>query len=457
MQAREENNERERWGGHSDGDVTAFVRGLDPSHPKPGVRAHPLRAATRFLATMLAMLARHRRIVLGIHVALSGCIVLEGGDEAAGSDDSGAQAPPETGTPLDSAETGTHVDESGGLGEASSTSGRGDDATSRGSSAGTSRGGEEAGEDEDGTSAGSTGGTSRGSTSRTSEAEATSDGGSVGESSRGGTSASESSGDGTVGTSHGSSETTIGTSSTDTGGSGPSASCEDVRLTRYTASARTGCGYRRDHAFMPAFVRERGLTMAMAEPFYGGSYGCAPGESCGECYEITTAFATEIVMSDNLCPIDGNPLCSEPDRLHFDLSMEAAEALSGGRNDFAVARPVPCPVTGSIHIEVRDRSRGYYQFGVLNHRIPVRRVEVQVADSSAWIEAERVWGGVWAVQHAAFDLQTGGEGGRLRLTSAQGEVVTSTARLGSEDEGDTTDLGVQFTDQAPDAGGTCEP
>lgn len=253
-------------------------------------------------------------------------------------------------------------------------------------------------------------------------------------------------------TASGGSSTTASTSTTSTTSSDsntdpPPAVCEPVRLTRYAAQEFTGCGWSRTMPFMPGFVRQDGFTMAMAEPFYGSSYGGEPGEACGECWEVTTPHSTAIVMSDNLCPIQGNPLCSEAGQLHFDLSMEVAEFLMGGRNDMGIARPVPCPVEGNIHVQVRDRSWGYFQFVVQNHRIPVRQVEVRPEGSEEWLVAERVWGSVFALDNPTF-IEGQGAGGVVRLTSSRGDVVESAFVLGSEALNDTADLGVQF-DVAP--------
>lgn len=235
----------------------------------------------------------------------------------------------------------------------------------------------------------------------------------------------------------------------------PSTECRDVRLTRYTAQELTGCGWNRSLPFMPAFVRVDALTMAMAEPFYGGSRGGEPGESCGECWEITTPSGSTIVMSDNLCPIAGNPLCSDPNQTHFDLSMEAAETLQGGRNDFGAAHPVPCPVEGNIHVTIRDRSWDYFQIVVMNHRIPVHQVEIKPAQRDEWLVARRVFGSVFAVNDATFVAEQNGPGGTVRLTSAQGQTVESTVILGSEQEGETVDLGVQFSNTDGNPGGAC--
>lgn len=204
---------------------------------------------------------------------------------------------------------------------------------------------------------------------------------------------------------------------------------------------------------MPAFVRIQNFTAAIAEPFYGSSFAGQAAEACGECWEVTTPTQTEIVMVDNLCPIQGNPLCSEPDQFHLDLSTEAADRLEGGRNDYGEARPVPCPISNNVHIRIRQRDYSYFQIIIANYRIPVRTVEIRPGNGSAWLEANRVYGSVFAVSDNFF--VTPQSGAAIRLTSAAGETLESPIRFGSEQPGDIRDLGIQFS--APSPALICEP
>ena len=236
----------------------------------------------------------------------------------------------------------------------------------------------------------------------------------------------------------------------------PSETCGSVRLTEYAASNSGGwCEFPREANFLPQFVRD-GLTGAIAEPWNGSSYDGDPGESCGECWEIDTINATEIIMIADLCPIEGNPLCAGG-HFHIDLASEAADALGGGANDEASARRVPCPVTGNVHIRVLDRNPTYLRFAPMNHRLPIRAVEFRgagpgVAVDNPWTPATRS-GGAWNLSGNA----RGGTGISLRITSVQGEVVESTEVIPLEGgSGVNIDLGVQLTDQAPSNGGACE-
>jgi hypothetical protein len=124
---------------------------------------------------------------------------------------------------------------------------------------------------------------------------------------------------------------------------GVTSGCGSVRLTSYEASDSGWCEFSINHAELPEFVRDQ-MTLAIAEPYNGSSYGGEPGEACGECWEIDTISATQVVMVNNLCPIEGNPLCAGG-HFHFDLSQQAGAALGGGGLDAAVVRRVPCPVS----------------------------------------------------------------------------------------------------------------
>jgi len=230
--------------------------------------------------------------------------------------------------------------------------------------------------------------------------------------------------------------------------------CTSVRLTHYAASARGWCEFDRSLAILPDFVRDRGLTLAIAEPWNGGSYGGEPGEACGECWEIETAWAREIVMVHDLCPIQGNPICAGS-HFHFDLSSESAEALGAAGLDAASARRVPCPVTGNIHISISDWNQwGYMRAAFVNHRIPIRYASVRASPDGTWIPFERS-GGAWQVMDGPRPED--GDGVLFRVESAQGQVVEGTRVLafGEVQPGSARlvhDIGVQLDDQAPETG-----
>lgn len=234
---------------------------------------------------------------------------------------------------------------------------------------------------------------------------------------------------------------------------GGSSDCGDLRLTEYWSADRGWCEFDRTTAVLPDFVRA-GLTFAIAEPYNGGSYGGDVGEACGECWEVDTITATEIVMAYDLCPIEGNPLCAGG-AFHFDLSPEAAEALQGGGLDAAVTRRVPCPVNGSIHAEISDQNEwGYVRLAFVNHRVPIRAAEYRATDGEEWIAVQRS-GGAWQILDDGTTFAAGGPGGTFRFTSATGEVVEGTTVLGEGSGGGALfDTGAQFAAVEP-PGGVC--
>lgn len=241
----------------------------------------------------------------------------------------------------------------------------------------------------------------------------------------------------------------------------PSAECRSVRLTTYVSSAnQSACGWFKNDPYMPDFVRVQRMTAAMAQSWWGGSYvgpnqGLA-GDTCGECWEITTYGATRIVMIDDWCPADGNPLCAST-QFHIDLAETAATALASNGLDAATARPVPCPVAGNLFAVITDWNQwGYTQFPIANARIPVRNVEFKPVGSSQWTAMSRN-AGTFQNTGAQAAFATGASGATLRITSAQGEVVESNVVLAPEFTiGQYFDLGVQFQDiQGRGAGGSC--
>jgi hypothetical protein len=237
-------------------------------------------------------------------------------------------------------------------------------------------------------------------------------------------------------------------------GESPTTTCGSVRLTSYGASDGGWCEFDRTAPMLPESVRQ-GLTLAIAEPYNGSSYGGVSGEACGECWEVTSLTQTRIVMVHDLCPVQGNPICNGS-HFHFDLASETAEALELQGLDEASARRVPCPVTGNAFLQILDRNEwGYLRFAVINHRIPVRQIEFRAADETTFYPAERS-GGAWHVLSDGEMFASEGAGGVFRITSAQGEVLElpNTLDYGVA-KGDFFDLGAQLTDQEPAEGAQC--
>jgi len=234
----------------------------------------------------------------------------------------------------------------------------------------------------------------------------------------------------------------------------PSAACGSVRYTWYTASKGGWCEYDRTAPMLPESVRA-GLTLAIAEPWAGSSYGGLFGEACGECWELASLSQRRIVMVHDLCPIEGNPVCAGS-HFHVDLSEEAKDALAVEGIGELSGRRVPCPVTGNVHMQVLDRNKwGYLRFQLLNHRIPIRTVDFRSATGATFFPAERS-GGAWHVLDNGDMFQEGAEGGVFRLTSAQGEVLDMPNALPyAAAIGSFFDLGAQLADPSSGSGPVC--
>ena len=234
----------------------------------------------------------------------------------------------------------------------------------------------------------------------------------------------------------------------------PASSCGSVRLTSYTAASGGWCEFDRSAQVLPDFARQ-GMTLAIAEPYNGSSYGGDPGQACGECWEISTITDTRIVMVHDLCPVQGNPLCAGA-HFHFDLSQESAQALHGGGLDEAQARRIACPVVGNVHAQINDRNEwGYVRLAFVNHALPIHKAEYRATSGAQWRAVQRS-GGAWHVLDDNETFAKGSPGGVFRLTSAQGQVLEMPGVLTYDThKGAFFDLGAQLTDQAPVSGPAC--
>jgi hypothetical protein len=225
-------------------------------------------------------------------------------------------------------------------------------------------------------------------------------------------------------------------------------------MTQYVSSDIRWCGFDRTQATLPDFVRQ-GMTVAIAEPYDGSSYGGEPGEACGECWEIDTIDATQVVMVHDLCPIEGNPVCAGS-HFHFDVASETAQALGGDALGEAAVRRIPCPVTGNIQLRVAARNEwGYVQLAFFNHRLPIRTVEFRASDGSTWTPLERCEAR-WCGPDTSDVFAQGGPGAVFRITSAEPTVApveTTTFPYGVGEEG-IFDTGVQLGELAVE-GGPC--
>ena len=79
-----------------------------------------------------------------------------------------------------------------------------------------------------------------------------------------------------------------------------------------------------------------GYTAALSQAQFGTGPGGGAGPGCGTCWQLTIDTSldggavtsnTITVKVDNLCPIDGNPICNVPNSygadIHFDLCIDS--------------------------------------------------------------------------------------------------------------------------------------
>lgn len=241
----------------------------------------------------------------------------------------------------------------------------------------------------------------------------------------------------------------------DAGTTLPPASCSSASVTAYPTPTGGGtCGYGAVTAHMPALFGA-GYTVAAAELFYGypaalGGGSRALGEGCGECMEVTVGNQTTIVMITDVC----DPACCT-NCPHGAPSIDAAPAPHGDLqtanqgSTLANVRVVPCPGAGTIRAYVDPLTQtGYTRLMVYSHAIALQSVEIRgagpgVSATNPWTPLARSWTN--QLELTGADPRRGGTGVELRVTSVQGEVLTSSTLVPLTDGADV-DLGVQFHD-----------
>lgn len=101
-----------------------------------------------------------------------------------------------------------------------------------------------------------------------------------------------------------------------------------------------------------------GFTAALSQSAFGAGPGQGAGPACGTCWQLTVQTdlngnpvteKTIKVKVDNLCPVDGNPICSTPNQyggqIHFDLCSDsgaAAAFFTSSQAGIGTAQEVSC-------------------------------------------------------------------------------------------------------------------
>ncbi|KEF53642.1 uncharacterized protein A1O9_10042 [Exophiala aquamarina CBS 119918] len=129
-------------------------------------------------------------------------------------------------------------------------------------------------------------------------------------------------------------------------------------ITHYGAGDTFGSPNCNTNTAACAFYTWPGFSAAVSENLYGVGPGAGAGPACGTCWKITgqtdssgnplsNAGTSVVVMVNNLCPKQGNPLCSQSDlsdtnqygaNVNFDLCSDSgAQAAFFGNNGVGLA------------------------------------------------------------------------------------------------------------------------
>ena len=90
--------------------------------------------------------------------------------------------------------------------------------------------------------------------------------------------------------------------------------------TSYGAGDSFGSGNCNTATAACGFYNNPGYNAAISQAVFGVGPGAGAGPACGTCYKLMPDGGSSIVVKiNNLCPDDGNPLCSYPESKSFFL------------------------------------------------------------------------------------------------------------------------------------------
>lgn len=122
-------------------------------------------------------------------------------------------------------------------------------------------------------------------------------------------------------------------------------------FTKYGAGDTFGSGNCQTATAACGFYTSPGFSAAVSQNLYGAKAGQGAGPACGTCWNLTLISNSQgvktsntgnsiVVKVNNLCPVEGNPLCSQPTlgsmnslgaNVNFDTCIDsgASDALFG--------------------------------------------------------------------------------------------------------------------------------
>jgi expansin (peptidoglycan-binding protein) len=160
--------------------------------------------------------------------------------------------------------------------------------------------------------------------------------------------------------------------------------------------------------------------------------------SCGACVEMSYQGRNVTATVVDECPIASNPTCTPG---HLDLSRGAWNALTNNAAGTELSgvnwRFVPCSTTENVTIELKEPNNQYWnQFLVRNHRFPVAKAEVELANGT-WVEAART-------NYNFFEPPEGVMGTyRVRVTDVNGGVIEEQLALAPGNQGGNAQFACQ--------------
>jgi len=186
------------------------------------------------------------------------------------------------------------------------------------------------------------------------------------------------------------------------GGGGPSLSTPESGVaTYYDATGAGACSFDPSPGDLD--------VAAIDAPEWDGS------GMCGACAQVSGPNGAITVRIVDLCP--------ECERGHLDLSMQAFAKIA----DVAAGRVpitwqiVPCNVQGNVSYRYKDGSSQYWTaIQVLNHRLPIARLEAQL--SGTWQDVPRS-----DYDYFVRQMGVGTTGSfQVRVTAVDGQTVVDT-------------------------------